>query len=180
MIKKINFSFRILLLTFHVFLIAFIFLLLSTSVQKVYAQDLLPANKNTLDSIKNANTGKVILINLWASWCKPCTEEFPDLMKINSEYKDKDFKIVFVSLDFGEDLTSQTKKFLTKMGVDFTTYYNGFDKDEDLINYLDKNWDGAIPGTFIFDKKGTMKKTLIGKTNYKEFKTAISKYLKET
>ncbi len=147
--------------------------------QSSFSQELLPANQNTLDSIRKANSGKVLLINLWATWCKPCTEEFPDLMKLNSEYKDKDFKIVFISLDFGEDLTVQTKKFLSKMGVDFVTYYNGFNKDEDLINYMDKKWDGGIPGTFIYDKKGTLKKSLIGKSNYKQFKSAITKYLKE-
>jgi thiol-disulfide isomerase/thioredoxin len=142
-----------------------------------FSQELLPANQNTLDSIKEANKGKVILFNYWASWCKPCTEEFPDIMKIYKEYKDKDFKLVFVSLDFGDDLSTQTKKFLKKMNVDFTTYYNGFAKDEDLINYMDKNWEGSIPGTFIYDKSGKLKKTLIGKTDYKEFKEAVNEYI---
>lgn len=164
----------------HLKIISIVFLILIICSKISFSQELLPANQNTLDSLKKENSGKVLLINLWASWCKPCTEEFPDLMKINSEYKDKDFKIIFLSLDFGDDLTIQTKKFLTKMGVDFVTYYNGFSKDEDLINYMDRKWDGGIPGTFIFDKKGNLKKSLIGKSNYKEFKTAITKYLKES
>ncbi len=140
-----------------------------------FSQDFLPANQNTLDSIKEANIGKVLFFNFWATWCKPCVEEFPDIMKINSEYKDKDFKLIFVTLDFGEDLAVQTKKFLKKMNVDFTTYYNAFKKDEDLINYMDKKWDGGIPGTFIFSKDGKLKKSFIGKTEYSEFKEVIDK-----
>jgi thiol-disulfide isomerase/thioredoxin len=154
-------------------LILLLFLLFNIS----YSQELLPANEKVLDSIKQANKGKVILINFWASWCKPCTEEFPDLLEINNEYKDKDFKIVFGTLDFGDDLTTKTKKFLKKNDVDFITYSNGFAKDEDLINYMDKNWEGAIPGTFIYDKNGKLSKTFIGKRNYEDFKEVIDKYL---
>ena len=141
------------------------------------AQEFLPANQNTLDSLKEVNKGKVIFVNFWATWCKPCTEEFPDIMKINSEYKDKDFKLIFVSLDFGKDLEAQTQKFLKKMDVEFTTYYNAFKNDEDLINYMDKKWEGSIPGTFIFDKNGKLQKTFIGKTDYSDFKKAIEKYM---
>ncbi len=148
------------------------------SLKNSFSQEIFPANKKVLDSIRLANKGKVVLFNYWASWCKPCTEEFPDLIKLNKEYKDKEFKLVFVSLDFGDDLATQTQKFLKKMGVDFVTYYNGFSSDEDLINYMDKGWNGGIPGSFIFDKKGKLQKTFIGKTDYSEFKEVTGKYLK--
>lgn len=147
------------------------------SINTANSQELIPANEAVLDSIKEANKGKVIFFNFWASWCKPCVEEFPDIMQLNNEYKDKDFKLVFISLDFGDDLASKTKSFLRKMNVDFVTYSNGFNKDEDLINYMDKNWEGAIPATFIFDKNGKLRKTLIGKHDYHEFKEVTDKYL---
>lgn len=142
-----------------------------------FSQILLPANMNTLDSIKNANKGNVILINFWATWCKPCVEEFPDLIKLNNEYKDKNFKLVFVSLDFSYDLGDKTKQFLKKQDVDFITYHNNFENDEDIINYMDKNWDGGIPGTFIFDKNGKLQKTFVGKRKYEEFKNAVDENL---
>ncbi len=142
-----------------------------------YSQVLLPADKNVLDSIRTANRENVILINFWATWCRPCTEEFPDLMKLYKNYSDKNFKIVFVSLDFGDNLGDKTKSFLKKQKVDFITYYNNFSKDEDLINYISKDWEGSIPGTFIYSNN-ILQKTLIGKHNYKDFKDVILKYLK--
>ncbi len=152
-------------------------ILLIVFLNNSFAQDFLPANRNTLDSLKEVYKGKVLFVNFWATWCKPCTEEFPDILKINSEYKDKDFKLIFVSLDFGKDLETQTQKYLSKMNVEFTTYYNAFKNDEDLINYMDKKWEGSIPGTFIFDKNGKLRKTFIGKTDFSDFKEAVDKYI---
>lgn len=152
-------------------------LILISSYGSSYSQVLLPADKNVLDSIRTANRENVILINFWATWCRPCTEEFPDLMKLYKNYSDKNFKIIFISLDFGDNLGDKTKAFLKKQGVDFVTYYNNFTKDEDLINYISKDWEGSIPGTFIYSNN-ILQKTLIGKHNYKDFRDVISKYLK--
>jgi len=145
---------------------------------QAFSQDLLPANKKTIDSIKQSNKGKVILFNFWATWCKPCVEEFPDLMKIKKKYKSSDFELVFITLDFGDALKNNTKEFLKKNDVDFVTYYNGFEKDDELINYMNKDWDGGIPGTFIFDKNGVLKKTFIGKKKYEDFNSAVKKLIK--
>ncbi len=155
----------------------FISIILTVNISVVKSQELVSATQHTLDSIKTANKGKVVLINFWATWCKPCVEEFPDIVKINNSFKEKDFKLVMVSLDFSEDLDSKTTNFLKKMKVDFLTYYNGFAKDDDLINYMDKNWNGGIPGTFIFDKEGKLTKTFIGKTSYEEFEKSIEDLL---
>lgn len=156
-----------------------IIIIIMFAVKTGFSQELLPANEKTLDSLKEVYKGKAILFNYWATWCKPCVEEFPDLVKLNNEYKDKDFKLIFVSLDFGDALGKKTQAFLKKQGVDYTSYYNNFKNDEDLINYMDKNWEGSIPGTFIFDKSGKLEKTLIGKHNYTDFQEVISKLIKE-
>ena len=54
---------------------------------------------------------------------------------------------------------------------------NNFEKDEDLILYIDKNWNGGIPGTFIFDKEGELSASLIGLQNYATFEKEINKQL---
>ena len=67
--------------------------------------------------------------------------------------------------------------FLKKQGVDFVSYYNGFDKPEDLKNYIDKNWEGAIPSTYIYDKDGNMTANFVGTRNYETFEKEILKNL---
>jgi len=142
------------------------------------SQELIPADKTTLDKLISENKDKVLLFNYWATWCKPCVDEFPDLMKLHKNYKDKDFKLIFVSLDFGEDFKDEITTFLKENGVDFDTYYNNFNKDEELLNYVDKNWEGGIPGTFIYDKTGKLRKSMVGKHDDDEFKKEVDIYLK--
>lgn len=144
-----------------------------------FSQKLLPADKSVLDSITEANKGKVILFNYWATWCRPCVEEFPDLLEINQKYKDSSFVLILVSLDFGKKFEDRTKAFLGKNNVDFVTYYNNFSRDEDLINYMSKDWDGSIPATFILDKKGILRNAFIGKQNFKSFDKTVGKLIKK-
>jgi len=148
--------------------------LLSTifiSLNFANAQDLKPLKEDILKEILKESDDKVVVINLWAYWCGPCKEEFPDLVKFGKENSD-DSKLILISLDETGDLESKTKPFLAKNNVDFVSYYNAFDKDEKLINMLDKNWEGAIPSTFFF-KDGKLVKSLIGKQTEQQFKKAF-------
>ncbi len=148
--------------------------LLSTifiSLNFANAQDLKPLKEDILKEILKESDDKVVVINLWAYWCGPCKEEFPDLVKFGKENSD-DSKLILISLDETGDLESKTKPFLAKNNVDFVSYYNAFDKDEKLITMLDKNWEGAIPSTFFF-KNGKLVKSLVGKQTEKQFKKAF-------
>jgi thiol-disulfide isomerase/thioredoxin len=130
-----------------------------------------------IDSIKTASKSNVILVNFWASWCNPCVEEFPDLIKLKNDFADKGLRMIFISLDFPEEVDTKLKPFLKENNVDFTTYFCSFQKTEELMDYFDKNWDGAIPATFIFDKKGELKSKIIGSHSYNFYKKEISKYI---
>ena len=130
-----------------------------------------------MTALKDANKGKVMLINFWATWCKPCVKEFPELVKLYSNYKDKGFELIFISVDVSEDVESKVIPFLKKQNVDFVTYYNKFDKPEELINYIDKDWEGAIPSTYIYDKEGKLTTHILGSKSYEEFEKEIEKNL---
>ena len=140
----------------------------------VCAQDVKPLSSPAqVDSLIGSYSGKVLIVNLWATWCDPCVEEFPDLVKLYQNYKDKNLALVFVSLDQPGDLNTKVLPFLKSNGVDFVTYINKFKKQEDLINAIDKDWDGAIPATYIYDSRGKMIGTLIGGKTYAEFEKVI-------
>jgi len=128
-------------------------------------------NEDMVNQFLKDKDDKIVVVNLWAYWCAPCKEEFPDLIKFGKENSD-DMKLVLISLDMPEDLDSKTKPFLAKNNVDFLSYYNAFDKDEKLIMMLDKNWEGAIPSTFFF-KDGKLVKSLVGKQKEKDFQKVL-------
>lgn len=142
------------------------------------SQDLISINSvNDIAGIKNENKGKVIAINFWASWCKPCVNEFPSLVKLNRDYKDSDFKLIFISLDFKEEVSSKLLPFLKNNNVDFTSYYLDTKKPEEIMEYLSKKWDGGIPATFIFDKSGNLQNFILGEREYEFFEKEIKKLI---
>lgn len=121
--------------------------------------------------IKNRD-GKPLLINVWATWCAPCREEFPDLVKIANEYFDQ-IDVVGISVDFPEEIDSKIIPFLKKQNADFKNYIIKVIEPEDFINLLNKNWSGAIPATFIYNGIGNQVRYLIGKQSFEEFKKVI-------
>ncbi|MFA7360107.1 MAG: TlpA disulfide reductase family protein [Candidatus Kapaibacterium sp.] len=153
-------------------------LLISITFINVYSQTVIPVKStDDLIEIQNCVKGKVVLYNFWATWCKPCVAEFPELIKLYNNYKDKDFVIVFISLDAPEELKTKVIPFLEKQGVDFDSYYNDFKNPEDLIDFYDKKWEGAIPSTYIFSKEGVLSTKLVGSKNYEFFENEIKKLI---
>jgi thiol-disulfide isomerase/thioredoxin len=116
-----------------------------------------------LDEIRKPGASAV-LVNVWASWCSPCREEFPDLLHVARELAPKGLRTVLVSVDFpgSED---DTTKFLSSEGVDFPTYIRT-GNDEAFVNGLERQWSGAIPATFLYDSTGKLVRFWEGKASY--------------
>lgn len=133
-------------------------------------------DKAKLQKIIKDRKGKALFINVWATWCIPCREEFPSIIKLVSENKDIEF--IGISVDFPEEVDSKIIPFLKSTKANFVSYVNAFEGDEELINSLDKNWNGALPATFIFDKSGKKVSYLEGKKTYEEFKKEIARVKK--
>jgi thiol-disulfide isomerase/thioredoxin len=155
-------------------IISFIFLIYF----KAYSQEIKSLdNISDVSDLLEQSRGKVTLINFWATWCKPCVKEFPDLIKLYSEYKDKGFHIIFISLDVPEDIETKVRTFLKKNNVDFITYYNNFRNPEEIINYIDEKWTGAIPATYIYNRDGLLVTSIVGSLKYEQFEKELLKIL---
>ena len=154
-----------------VFLLFLSFTLYSQEVKTITSTD---EYKALLDNSK----GKVILVNFWATWCPPCVKEFPELVKLYNVYKDKEFVLMFISLDDKSEYDSKLLPFLKKQGVDFTSYFGNFSNPETIMNYVDKSWQGEIPYTGIYDKDGKLVKSLLGNKTYEQFETEIKQVMK--
>jgi len=97
--------------------------------------------------------GSVVLVNFWATWCPPCKEEIPSMIKLNKAMTGKAFRMLAISID--ED------------GKDAVENY--FKGSKDLPTYLDADGETAqlygttgVPETFIVDKQGIIRKKVVG------------------
>jgi thiol-disulfide isomerase/thioredoxin len=133
---------------------------------------------NDLDLKLLLEEGKesTILINVWATWCEPCREEFPDLVALSEKYK-KNIRFISISVDDVADLESKVVPFLENQNAQFENYLLKVIEPEGFINLLDKDWSGAVPATFIYDKYCKQTEALIGKQSLEEFESAIKKLL---
>jgi thiol-disulfide isomerase/thioredoxin len=128
------------------------------------------------EMIKNRN-GKVLLINVWATWCIPCREEFPDLVKLAEIYQERNLEIIGISADYPDEISTKIRPFIESQRVNFPIYVQNFDKQENFINYFNEDWRGALPATFIYDTSATQQVFLLGKRSYQEFQQTIEKFL---
>jgi thiol-disulfide isomerase/thioredoxin len=105
-----------------------------------------------------------VLVNVWATWCSPCREEFPDLLHVARELAPDGLRLVLVSVDFpGSEAAARS--FLTSQGVDFPTFVR-VGNDEKFVDGLERQWSGAIPATFLYDAKGKLVRFWEGKASY--------------
>jgi thiol-disulfide isomerase/thioredoxin len=139
-----------------------------------------PAEAETiLAEVRKPGAGAV-LVNVWATWCAPCREEFPDLLHVARELAPKGLRLVLVSVDF-PGAEAETASFLTGQGVDFPTFLRT-GKDEAFVDGLEPQWSGAIPATFLYDANGKLVRFWEGKASYPTIKKRAQKALdtKET
>jgi thiol-disulfide isomerase/thioredoxin len=136
-----------------------------------------PINETGLQQLIKQSRGKVVLLNFWATWCEPCVEEFPALMKIAQQFQPQGLQVVFVNIDEPEDVDGKVLPFLKAQGVAFRTYIKRTKDDEAFINAIDEKWSGAIPATFIYDTNGTLVKRMVAQQSFETFAEAVQPLL---
>ena len=119
-------------------------------------------------------SGKPRLINFWATWCDPCREEFPDLVKIGSDHKDK-VELITVSLDEPSEIDGNVTKFLTQMKTASPAFLLKTQDQDAAIELVSPDWQGALPFTILFNAQGEAVYSKQGKFNTEALVAAIEK-----
>jgi thiol-disulfide isomerase/thioredoxin len=114
---------------------------------------------------------RLVLMNVWATWCAPCREEFPDFMRIRREYAMHGVRLMLVSADV-ESERSTVKTFLAAHGVDFPTFIK-ITPDMAFIDGIEPRWTGALPATFLYDRAGKQLWFHEGKVAYDTLRTRL-------
>ena len=97
-----------------------------------------------------------LLVNFWATWCDPCREEFPDLVKIDADYRSKGLDFVAISLDDVADMETTVPKFLRSQHARMPVYLLDVPDPETIIQIVDTTWQGDMPATFLYDQAGNI------------------------
>ena len=118
--------------------------------------------------------GKPVLVNFWATWCGPCVEEFPELVKINSDYKEK-IDVKAVSLDDLAEINGDVPKFLAKVKSEIPAYLLKTPDEDTAIQNVDKSWQGGLPFTILISADGKVTYTRQGVVNPKTLREEIDK-----
>lgn len=129
-----------------------------------------PISSKRLHKVIKEDPSEVLLVNLWATWCKPCREEFPDLLKISAKYRDRGLKVIHVSTD-DPSRSAQVRRYLKGFNITGKTYLRR-EPDEQFINGVHRSWSGSLPAVLLF-RKGKLVKFWEGKARYSWFDSTL-------
>jgi cytochrome c biogenesis protein CcmG/thiol:disulfide interchange protein DsbE len=99
--------------------------------------------------------GKVVVVNIWASWCKPCEQEAPDLEEAWQMYRDGG-DVVFVGVAY-VDTPAGSKQYLQKFNI---TFPNAPDLKSNISSILNRQM--GVPETYFIDREGVLRYTQVG------------------
>jgi thiol-disulfide isomerase/thioredoxin len=134
-------------------------------------------NAEEMQSLLKRDGARPLLVNYWATWCDPCRDEFPDLVKIDKQYRPKDLDFIAISLDDLADLKTAVPKFLREMRATMPNYLLNVSDPEPAIKAVDPTWDGALPATFLYNQKGEVVYKHFGRVNTAELRAAIDEVI---
>jgi thiol-disulfide isomerase/thioredoxin len=122
--------------------------------------------------------GRVLLVNFWATWCEPCREEFPGIVRLYRVYHSRGLSVVAISMDEPHSVNA-IQQFLKSQHAAFGCYRQEFHNFPALVDSIDPSWGGGIPASFLYDRQGKRVSSWEGATTYDQLERAVRPLLPE-
>jgi len=136
------------------------------------------ADAAALRALRKNDSGKLRLVNFWATWCGPCLTEFPDLVTINRMYRHRAFEMVSVAANFPDEKKEVLETLTQKQASNRNLMFADTDKYK-RMEAFDKDWNAALPFTVLIAPGGEYLYKVQGALDPLAVKRAIVKALKE-
>jgi thiol-disulfide isomerase/thioredoxin len=124
------------------------------------APEVVPADIAKIREAIQKPGASAVLVNVWATWCDPCREEMPDIVRFYKKNKDKGLRLVLISGDARDEL-AKAAEFLGENGLDIPSFLKVGD-DQAFIDGLDKEWSGTLPVSILYDGGGRKRRLWAG------------------
>ena len=119
-----------------------------------------------------ATRGKVLMLNVWATWCSPCIKEIPDLVKIEAELGGNGFVLLGLSIDEPGD-AARVESFRLKYFAGFHSLVRHSTDMDAVVGVVDPAWNDIVPTTYLIGRDGQTLSRIQGKKTAEEFREAV-------
>jgi thiol-disulfide isomerase/thioredoxin len=128
----------------------FILIILASLVPVTRAQEIPVLSFGQLAPMLQTKSDTVYMVNFWATWCLPCVEEMPYLLKYAADKKNSKFRLILVSLDMPNQLESRVIPFVKRLNISEKVVLLDDPDANKWIDRVSTDWSGALPGTLLF------------------------------
>ncbi len=112
-----------------------------------------PAAADRIKELRRNPTGKTLLVNFWATWCGPCTQEFPELQKVWRIYRKRPFDLVTVAINFPDEEKGVRRFLESQHASSKNLQFSSTDPYEEMRAF-DPDWNGAVPYSMLIAPDG--------------------------
>lgn len=135
-----------------------------------------PVTAGEFSAVLTETRGKVVVLNLWATWCTPCLKEIPDLMQLEQELAARGVKLVAVSMDDPAEL-GRVEAFRREHFPDFASYLRNEPEMDTLVSVVDPAWNELLPTTYLIGRDGKVARRIQGKRSLEDFRAEVGALL---